>query len=164
MARKIFLSFHYKADNWRVAQVKSIGKIEGSPLLSANSWEEIKKNGDSAVKSWISTNMNGKTCLVVLIGEKTANRKWVNYEIKKAWKDGLGVVGINIHQLKDSSGDQAQKGNNPFEIFTIGDQKLSNIVKCYNPPYTTSNFAYQYIEENINNWIEEAILIRKKYN
>ena len=47
MARKVFLSFHYKPDSWRVSQIKSIGKIEGTPLLSSNSWEEVKRGGDN---------------------------------------------------------------------------------------------------------------------
>lgn len=39
--------------------------------------------------------------MVVLIGEDTAKRKWVKYEIKKAWNEGKGVLGIYIHNLKD---------------------------------------------------------------
>jgi hypothetical protein len=33
MAKKCFLSFHYKPDNWRVSQVRQIGAIEEQPLL-----------------------------------------------------------------------------------------------------------------------------------
>lgn len=28
--RQIFYSFHYKPDNWRVAQVRNIGSVEGN--------------------------------------------------------------------------------------------------------------------------------------
>ena len=28
---------------------------------------------------------------IVLIGESTANRKWINYEITKSWNDHKGV-------------------------------------------------------------------------
>lgn len=45
MAKKCFLSFHYKPDNWRVQQVRNIGSIDEQPLLDANKWEEIKKKG-----------------------------------------------------------------------------------------------------------------------
>ena len=54
--------------------------------------------------------MKGKECLVVLAGEKTAGRRWVNYEIEKAWKDGLGVLAIHINNLKDFDGNQSKKG------------------------------------------------------
>ena len=77
MARKTFLSFHYKNDNWRVSQVKQMGVIEEQPLLSSNKWEEIENAGEAAIKEWIADNLKGKSCLVVLIGEKTAGRNWV---------------------------------------------------------------------------------------
>jgi hypothetical protein len=36
-------------------------------------------------------------------------------------------------------------------------------VKAYNPPYTISTNVYNYIKENIEDWIEEAIDIRENY-
>jgi hypothetical protein len=56
---------------------------------------------------------------VVLIGPATAGRKWINYEINKAWTDNKGVVGIHIHNLKDRFGNQSAKGANPFHMFMI---------------------------------------------
>jgi hypothetical protein len=38
---------------------------------------------------------NGKTCTVVLVGEITVGRNWINHEIAKSWDKGLGVVGIS---------------------------------------------------------------------
>lgn len=103
MAKKCFLSFYYKADNWRVSQVRQIGAIEEQPILAANKWEEIQSQGDAAIEKWIADNMKGKECLVVLVGSKTAGRPWVKHEIKKAWKDGLGVLAIYIHNLKEQT-------------------------------------------------------------
>lgn len=40
--------------------------------------------GDPAIEAWIDAEMNGRTCAIVLIGNGTANRKWINYEITKA--------------------------------------------------------------------------------
>jgi hypothetical protein len=94
MARKCFYSFHYKPDNARASQVRNIGVIEGNQPASDNDWESITKGGDDAIKRWIASQLKGKTCAVVLVGSGTANRKWINYEIVKAWDDGLGVVGI----------------------------------------------------------------------
>lgn len=54
-----------------------------------------------AIKKWINDNMDYRSCVVVLVGEETANRYWVKYEIKKAWNDGKGLLGIYIHNLKD---------------------------------------------------------------
>lgn len=165
MARKIFSSFHYKPDNWRAATVRSIGAIEGNKLASDNDWESITSGGDSAIKQWIAEQMKGKSCVVVLIGSATAGRKWINYEINKGWNDGKGLLGIYIHNLKDSKGNKSTKGTNPFSGFTVGDDKknLSSIVKAYDPPYTASTSVYNHIKDNIVDWIEEAVEIRGEY-
>jgi len=56
-----------------------------------------------------------------------------------------------------------QKGSNPFDEFTVSDEKLSKIVKAYDPPYSTSTYVYDHIKENLEDWVEEAIKIRNKY-
>ncbi len=40
MARRAFYSFHYKPDNWRAAQVRNMGVIEGNLVASDNDWEK----------------------------------------------------------------------------------------------------------------------------
>ena len=97
---------------------------------------------------------------MVLIGSRTAGRKWIKYEIKKAWGDGKGVVGIHIHNLKNQDGDQSSKGANPFAGLKVGQTDLSDIVKRYDPPYKTSTHVYDHINANIADWVEEAITTR----
>lgn len=163
--RKVFYSFHYKPDNWRASQVRNIGVIEGNQPASDNDWEKVKKGGDTAIKTWINNQLNGRSCTIVLIGAETARRKWIDYEIEKSWNDKKGLLGIYIHNLKDVNGKICSKGNNPFDTFTVGNdkKKLSNIVKAYNPNATASKSVYKIIEENISDWIEEAIQIRNQY-
>lgn len=158
MAKKCFLSFNYKPDNWRVSQVRQIGAIEKQPLLDSNKWEEIKKKGDAAIEKWIADNMKGKECLIVLVGEKTAGRRWVKYEIKKAWKDGLGVLAIHVHNLKDSDDKQSSKGSNPFTDLTVDGKAVSG--KVYDPPYTISANVYDHIKSNIETWVSDAVKAR----
>ena len=164
MARRVFYSFHYQPDNWRVQQVKNIGTVEGSPLLPSNAWEEVKKGGDTAIRNWIDTQLKGRGCTVVLIGPRTAGRRWVKYEIEKSWNDNKGLLGIYVHNLKDNAGSQSSKGNNPFEGFDLKNgTKLSGIVKAYDPPYSISTNVYDYIKGNLSSWVEEAIAIRAKH-
>jgi hypothetical protein len=163
MARKVFYSFHYKPDCWRTAQVRNMGIVEGNQPVSDNDWESIKASGDAAVESWIKGQLKGRSCTVVLIGAKTSTRKWVKHEIKETWSEGKGLVGIYVHNLKDSDGLKSSKGDNPFDLFTVGGKKLSSIVKAYDPPYTKSTNVYDYISKNISDWIEEAITIRNNY-
>ena len=165
MARRVFYSFHYKPDNWRASQVRNMGVIEGNAPVSDNDWETITGRGDTAIKNWIDGQLSGKSCTVVLIGSATAGRKWIKYEIKKTWDDEKGLVGIYIHNLKNSSGNQASKGSNPFNDFTLGEGsgKLSSVVKAYDPPYTSSTNVYDHIKNNLAEWVERAIRIRVNY-
>lgn len=163
MTRKVFYSFHYSNDSWRASTVRNIGTVEGNKPANDNDWEEVKKGGDAAIKKWIDSQMKGKSCVVVLVGEKTAGRKWITYEIKKAWESGKGVVGIQIHKLKDSDGEQGEEGGNPFDYLTLDDELLSKIVKLKKPPQKTSQGVYTHISQNLADWIEEAIEIRNSY-
>src|SRR4051794_232051 len=163
LKRRVFFSFHYRIDAWRVQQILKMGKLEGQPILTSNQWEAVKRGGRAAVMRWISSQMRGKSCLVVLIGPRTAQRPWVDYEIEKAWTDGRGVVGVYIHSLRNSRGQQASMGQNPFEHFAIGSKEFSSIVRAHNPP-RDSKAAYAYIESNLAGWVEDAILIRKRYS
>ncbi len=119
MAKKqIFYSFHFDNDVFRVQQIRNIGVIEGNTPVSVNDWEQIRKN-DDAVKKWIDDNMKYKSCVVVLIGEKTAVRPWVRYEIIKGWNDGKGVLGIYIHNIKCLRSGKCNQGANPFHYIDL---------------------------------------------
>lgn len=164
MTRKVFHSFRYELDHWRVQQVKQMGVVEGQPLLNSNEWEQIKKGGCAAIRRWIDEQMKGKSCQIILIGQATTGRKWVDYEIRKAWADRKGVCGIYIHNLKDSDGNTVPKGRNPLDdIMLNGGGSLSSIVKTYDPPNLFWKSAYTSIEENISKLVEDAITIRAKY-
>jgi len=155
MARKVFYSFYYDEDSSRVQQVVHMGRVEGQTMLSGQKWEEVQKKGDPAVEKWIAEQMTGKTCLVVLVGTNTSTRPWVKYEINKAWKDKLGVVGIRIHGLKDLNTQKtATRGGNPF----------SDIITLYDPPGVDSKAVYASISDNIEKLVEDAIKLRAKYN
>ena len=165
--RRVFYSFHYKKDVRRVAQIRNIGAIEDNKPVSENAWEDVKKKGNAAVEKWIDDNMKNRSCVIVLIGEETAHRKWVKYEIKKALKDGKALLGIYIHNIKDpllcrqGESGESYKGDNPFEQFKLKDgTRLSEIVKCHNPFILD---PYNDIKKNLEDWIEEAIEKRKQY-
>jgi MTH538 TIR-like domain (DUF1863) len=161
MARKCFLSFYYKDDNWRVSQIKNIGAIEEQPILAANKWEEIEKKGDAAVEEWIESNMRSKDCLVVLVGARTSGRRWVKYEIRRACEKGIGVLGIYIHSLKDAAGNQSSKGTNPFDGVVVGGKSISTYARMYDPPFSTSTYAYDHITTNISGWVDTAVALRE---
>lgn len=156
--RQVFFSFHYELDSWRVNQIKQIGAIEGQKICNPNEWEQVKRQGDNAIKRWIDNNMKHRSCVIVLIGKETAGRKWVKYEIKKAWEDGKALMGIYIHNIKDSGSRTTSKGLNPFDNFTLKDSgdKLSKYVPTFN-----ENGDYDNIREKLHEWIEMAIENKK---
>lgn len=166
--RRIFYSFHYKNDVFRVQQIRNIGALEENEPVATNEWEEVKKGGDKEIQKWIDGAMTNRTCVVVLVGEETAQRPWVRYEIQKAWKEGKGLLGIHIHNLKCMIKSKefpftgkCTMGANPFDTFTVGEKDLSSIVHCYNPD---PDNAYKEIRDNLENWIEKAIEIRANYS
>lgn len=162
ITRKVFYSFHYQNDVFRVQLIRNIGALEANEPASANKWEAVKNSGERAIKQWIDENMNNRTCLVVLVGMETANRKWVNYEIQKAWNEGKGVLGVYIHNINCARTGRCTKGLNPFVNHTFENGKnLSSLVECYDPD---SKDAYGDIRKNLEHWIEKAIQIRKTAN
>jgi hypothetical protein len=162
--RQVFFSFQYSADSWRASQVRNMGKVDDNSQFSDNDWEEVKKKTDSEIKKWIDSQFTKRSCLVVLIGANTSGRKWITYEIEKAYELGKGIVGIYIHGLKDNDGAQATKGANPFyQILNKDGKRLSSFVTAFDPPHTLSSYVYNDISENIEQLIEDAIADRGTY-
>lgn len=161
MARvPVFYSFHFDNDVFRVQQIRNIGALDGNTPTSPNEWERLKRSGDTAVKNWIDNSMRYKRCVAVLVGTDTAKRRWVRYEIEKAWKAGKAIIGIHIHNLRCPRKGTCSKGENPFNSFTFNDgRKLSSLVNCYDPNPAQ---AYTDIKNNIEDWINQAIASRRQ--
>lgn len=158
--KKVFYSFHFDNDVMRVQQIRNIGVIEGNEPVKPNEWEQLERIGEAAIKTWIDNNIGGKDCVVVLVGEDTASRKYVKYEIEQAWRKKKGLLGIYIHNINCARNGRCSKGKNPFKEFAVNGKNLADVVKCYDPGYD----AYNNISSNIEAWINEAINIRGKYN
>lgn len=153
----VFFSFHYDRDSWRVQQVMNIQAIEGQPLLTSQEWEAVKKRGDKAIEDWINEQMSYKTAVVVLAGKETANRKWVNYEIIRAWNNKKPLVGIRIHGLADQNGRTDTAGSNPFSAISLRNGgTLANYVPLHDPAGWDSKGVYANIKANIEAWVASA--------
>ena len=142
MARNVFFSFHYERDIWRVNQIRSMPNIIGSAAAGfqdASLWEEAEKKGDAAIKKLIDNGLQNTSVTVVCIGAQTAGRKYINYEIEKSIERGNGLVGIQIHELKDQKGNSDSIGTTPAKLTAGGYQ------------------VYKYVDrEKLANRIEEA--------
>jgi len=163
MARKkVFFSYYYEKDGNRVDEIRSMGLTKDIKPVSKEDWNEICRQGDDSIKKWIDDNMKDAEVLVVFIGEETFKRKWIIYEIEKAWNEGKGILGIYIHNLADPVTGKCKKGENPFIHFKMNrdGRTLRNLIKCYDPE---PKDAYNCIFENIEDWIADAKSIRDFY-
>jgi hypothetical protein len=72
MARKVFFSFHYKNDVWRANQIRNSwvtkDNKEAAGFIDAADFEKVEKEGEDAIKRWISKQLDGTSVTVVLIG------------------------------------------------------------------------------------------------
>ena len=160
MAKSVFFSFDYDRDIWRVSQVRNsqVVKPDGEEdgFIDSVSWEEVKRKGDDAIKSWINRQLNGTSVTIVLIGAKTSESKWVKYEIQASADKGNKLLGIYIHQIKDMRQQTDYKGTNPFESFTLTKRdgtkiNLATIIPNY-------DWVTQDGRNNIAHWIESGVV------
>lgn len=158
MTRKLFFSFHYGRDAVRAGQVRNSNVIKSnsittSDFIDATRWEEVKKDGDEAIKRWIETQLNGTSVTVVLIGAKTSEREWVIYEINESLKKGNGLLGVYIHKCPVFDRSIDTKGTNPFDNIYFD----RNGTKQYlSETYKTYDWIDDNGRENLGNWIENA--------
>jgi hypothetical protein len=142
MARRVFFSFHYQDDIFRVNVVRKCGVVSGTAAAGfqdASLWEKTKKKGTDAVKRLIDLGLQGTSVTCVLIGQKTANRKYVTYEIEQSVKKGNGLLGIHINDIKNIKGDtNFWRGEVPAGL------------RKYNAP------IYGWDQDSFGGWVEEA--------
>lgn len=122
MARRVFFSFHYQRDIWRVNQIRNLGEIIGSSAAGfqdASLWEEAKIKGDAEIKRLIDEGLERTSVTVVCIGAKTAGRKYINYEINQSIARGNGIIGLRINHLKDKLGHSDDIGDVPSKLISI---------------------------------------------
>ena len=116
MARHVFFSFHYQRDIVRVNQIRNLPEIvdqAAAGFKDKSLWEEAKAKSDDAVKKLIDGALLGTSVSLVCIGAKTAGRKFINYEIQKSIDRGNGILGVQIHHLKNFDGETDSAGDIP---------------------------------------------------
>ena len=97
-------------------QIRNLPEIvdaSAAGFKDSSLWEEAKKKSDDAVKKLIDDGLIGTTVTLVCIGNKTAGRKFINYEIQKSIDRGNGILGVQIHHLKNFAGEVDTVGETP---------------------------------------------------
>lgn len=123
MARRVFFSFHYQYDIWRVNQIRNSHVVEGcaaAGFQDASLWEDAMRKGDAAIKRIIDNGLYNTSVTAVLIGTHTASRPYVDYEIQQSINRGNGIVGVRIHHLRDAWGATSLPGFTPSRLISNG--------------------------------------------
>jgi len=153
MTRNVFFSFHYERDAWRASIVRNSGVTKDIAGFSdAANWETIARGGDAAIKKWIDNQLVGTSVTVVLIGAETNTRPYVKYELKQSWIRNNGILGIYIHQIKDSNQRTDIKGKINFGIKF----KDSNGSKWFAQRFPIYDWVDKKGYDNFDRWIEYA--------
>jgi len=160
MARKVFYSFNYKRDSQRAAQVRNSHALADEDeygVIDSVEWEKVERGGKEAIKKWINEQLQYTSVTAALIGAETADREWINYEIRESWKRGNGLVGVLIHNVKNLDGKTDVPGSNPFDSIHLKDgTSLSSIYKIYD--WVSGDGI-----TSLGKWVEEAFKTRETY-
>jgi hypothetical protein len=126
MARFVFFSFDYEdVKNFKVNVVRNSWLLSNQKetFIDNSIWESAKTKGEKAIKKLIEEGLNRTSVTAVLIGDSTADRKYVNYEIIKSFERGNGLVAVHINRIRAKTGYISSRGQNPLDrlSFTISD-------------------------------------------
>jgi len=111
MARRVFFSFKYE-DVSRAMVVRNSWVTQGKEaagFIDAADFEDLEKQGKDAIYNWIDEQLKGTSVTVVLVGEKTCDSNYVEYEIKRSKEEGKGLLGIDISKIKDLQGNTSER-------------------------------------------------------
>ena len=156
--RFVFPSYDWD-DVWMVNQIinrpavvgrEEIGFVKGVP-------QEAGLTEESAIRRWIDENMEGCSCLILFVGEKTHESQWVKYELELASKRGMGQFIVHLQGMPDKDGVPCRGGPDPYRCHGLySNDGNGYVIRQYN--WLKDDGA-----KNIGAWIEEACSRTSKY-
>lgn len=131
--RRVFFSFHYQNDIWRVNQVRQSWRYnhenrrETEGFFDGSIWEGSKRTGPESLKALIREGIKNTSVTCVLAGAQTFERRWVRYEIARSVVKGNGLLTVKVHLMGDRQGYVSSEGPNPLDfmgVYRAGDRIL----------------------------------------
>lgn len=101
--RHVFISHHHKDDK-HVDKLTGLLHRQGDDIRNS-SWrlkpeneQRLRENrvSDEVIRRYLRRKVSWAGTIVVLIGEKTHTRPWVNWEIEEANRQGKRIVGVYL--------------------------------------------------------------------
>lgn len=119
--RRVFFSFHYQKDIWRVNQVRNSWRYlhetqrEAEGFFDASIWERTQRTSDESLKTLIRNGLKNTSVTCVLAGSETYARRWVRYEIARSVAKGNGLLVVRINRMSNQFGQVSTQGPNPLD-------------------------------------------------
>jgi len=161
MARKVFFSFHYQNDIFRVNTVRNHFLTKSgytdSGYFDSSLWETAKSKSPECLKRMINDGLEGTTVTAILIGTETASRPWVKYEIEQSIKRGNALLGIYIHNitcLKTRS--TTSQGRNLLNNFVCQNPRIKSTSGKCSEFYQSYDWVNDGGYNNFITWVETA--------
>ena len=123
--RRVFFSFHYQNDIWRVNQVRQSwrrqheAQREALGFYDGSIWETARRTGPESLKALIRDGIANTSVTCVLVGEQTFQRRWVRYELARSIIKGNGLLAVKIHLMGDQQGYASYEGPNPLDYVGV---------------------------------------------
>jgi len=106
--KNVFISHHHKDD----ASIDGLSrllngkdyKIRNSSIrVNPNNQSRLEKGevSENTIKRLLRMKMKWAGSVIVIVGDKTHTRKWVNWEIEEAQRQGKAIIGVYENGLKD---------------------------------------------------------------
>lgn len=156
MVKSVFYSFHYTKDVHRVQLVRNINAIDGAPILNGQEWESVRRQNQDTVTRWIDSQMNYKRAVIVLIGQETASRPWVQYEIKRAWDMKKPLLGVRIHGLASMNEGADRPGADPFAAAGINGIQIFDPTRYSFNGTIDTKATYAELRARLPMWAEQG--------
>jgi len=118
MPRYSFFSFCYEdVKNFKVNVVRNSWLLNHSTdtFIDGSIWEKEKSKGPTVIKNLIEIGLKKTSVTTILIGDETAERRWVKYEIVKSFEKGNGILGIHINRIRGKEQVISSRGLNPLD-------------------------------------------------
>jgi hypothetical protein len=152
VARRVFFSFHYARDVRRIQQVRNSWVVrergESQPFYDGADFEDAKKRA-GGIENWIENQLKGCSVTAVLFGAETYEREWVKHEIKRSYELRMGILAIDIHNIRDPLNGTDRSGRNPLDHWSSGGKPFTAIYRTYD---WVRDDGYN----NIAGWVEQA--------
>ena len=145
---KVFFSFDHqdieRAEVVRKSWVKDRKEDRVAyGFMEKSEFESIETEGDFFIEEWVEKQIYHSSVTVILFTQKVYKCPWVKHAIKKTIEKKNPIIGIDISQIKDSSGRTSTLTRTPqgYTFYLWFDNEGS---------------------KNIENWIERAFVNRRR--